>query len=317
MSRISFLFFVLFLGITLFLFPILPGPLAVRHADAASITLAWDPNSEPDIAGYKLYYGIGIPSYEFAIDVGNQTTYTIPGFLEGTDYHFAVTAYNVYGLESSFSDEVSHPGPPVVTISLSAGMNFISLPIEPLDPSIAALTGQLSPCLRQVQTYVDNTSVSYDPFQPDQSTLSTMEPGKGYWVQMACPGEMTVVGNRTTNPIILTVGGNYIGYNGLTPLPVSEALTGIANKYTKVWAYKGDRGIFNKWIFYDPHYENASALKVLSPGGGFYIEATEETIWTLPYIVTISLSAGMNFISLPIEPLDPSIAALTGQLSPC
>ena len=284
MSRISFLFFVLFLGITLFLFPILPGPLAVRHADAASITLAWDPNSEPDIAGYKLYYGTAKGVYEFAIDLGNQATYTIPGFLERGDYYFAVTAYNVYGLESSFSDEVSYPEPFSMTISLTAGMNLISLPIEPLDPSIAALTGQLSPCLRQIQTYVNNTWVPYDPSQLNQSTLSTMEPGKGYWFEMACPGEMTVVGNRTTNPIILTVGANYVGYNGLTPLPVSVALAGIANKYTKVWAYKGDRRIFNRWIFYDPHNENASALKVLSPGGGYRIEVTEETIWTLPYI---------------------------------
>ena len=283
MSRISFLFFVLFLGITLFLFPILPGPLAVRHADAASVTLAWDPNNEPDLAGYRLYYGKASGTYKSVIDVGNQTTYTISGLEDGKTYYFAVTAYDEFG-KSDFSSELRYPEPFSMTISLSAGLNLISLPIEPLNPDITVLTSQISPCLRQVFTYVNNIQVYYDPSRLDKSTLSTMEPGKGYWVQMACPGEMTVVGNRTTKPISLTVGRNYVGYNGLTPLPVSEALAGIADKYTKIWVYKGDQGIFGQWIFYDPNNVNASALKVLSPGTGFYIEATEETIWTLPYI---------------------------------
>ena len=280
MSRISYLFFVLFLGITLFLFPVLPGPLAVRHAHAAtSITLAWDPNTEPDLAGYKLYYGTASHAYEFSIDVGNQTTYTISGFLEGVDYKFAVTAYNLYGLESDFSNKVSYPGPIAITIPLAAGWNLISLPIEPLDPAIVALTGQLSPCLRWIETYVNDTWVYYDPSQLDQSTLSTMEFGKAYWVEMACPGEMTTVGNRTTNPITLISGENLVGYNSLTPLPVWEALSSIANKYTFIWGYKDVQ-----WTYYDPADVVGSTLQVLTPGSGYWIEAIEETIWTLPYI---------------------------------
>jgi hypothetical protein len=285
MQRISRLAFFVFFGSMLFLLPVLPCPLCIQHAHAAtSITLAWDPNTEPDLGGYKLYYGTAKGAYEFAIDVGNQTTYTISGFLKGVDYYFAVTAYNTYGLESTFSDELNYPGPITVTIPLTAGMNLISLPIEPLDPSVAALTQQLTPCLRQVLTFVNNTWVSYDPSRLDQSTLSTIEPGKGYWVQMACPGEMTIIGNQTTKPIPLIVGGNYVGYNRLTPLPISTALAGIANKYTKVWAYKGDQGIFGQWIFYDPHNENTSTLKVLGPGNGYLIQVTEGTTWTLPYI---------------------------------
>jgi hypothetical protein len=296
----------------LFLLPVLPYPLNLQHADAASVTLAWDSNSEPDRAGYKLYYGTARGAYEFAIDVGNQTTYTISGFLEGEDYHFAVTAYNVYGLESAFSDEVGYPGPIAATISLASGLNFIALPVEPLNPSISVLTEQLSPCLRQVLTYANNVEVRYDPSRLDQSTLSTMEPGKAYWVEMTCPGEMTIVGNRTTKSIALTVGQNLVGYNSLTPLPVSEALASIANKYTMVSAYKD-----NQWTFYYPGNETWSTLKVLSPGNGYLIDVTEETTWTLPFVVPIPLAAGSNLISLPLEPLNPSISVLTEQLSPC
>jgi hypothetical protein len=173
--------------------------------------------------------------------------------------------------------------PLATTISLSAGLNLISLPLEPLNPSISALTEKLSPCLRQVLAYTrdaegNDSRLFYDPSQLDQSTLSSMEPGKGYWVEMTCPGEMTIVGNRTTNSISLTVGENIVGYNSLTPLPISTALAGIANKYTSVRAYEGDQ-----WIFYDPSDETGSTLKVLRPGSGYFIEeVTEETPWTLP-----------------------------------
>jgi hypothetical protein len=258
-------------------------PLFIRHTDAASVTLAWDPNSEPDVAGYKLYYGKASGTYESVVDVGNQTTYTILGFLDRETCYFAVMAYNVYGLESGFSDEVSYPGPPSVTISLSPGLNLISLPLQPLNPSISTLTEKLSSCLLQVLAYTRDaegydTWLYYDPSQLEQSTLSTMEPGKGYWVEMACAGEMTVVGNQTANPIPLIPGLNLVGYNTLTPLPVSQALSGIANKCTFVWGgYKDDQ-----WTYYDPADEAGSTLQVLSPGSGYWIEAIEETIWTLP-----------------------------------
>jgi hypothetical protein len=122
-----------------------------------------------------------------------------------------------------------------------------------------------------------DTWLYYDPSFPDQNTLSTMEAGKGYWIDMACPGEMTVVGNRTTNPIPLIPGLNLVGYNSLTSLPVSQALASITNKYIFVWGYKDDQ-----WTYYDPADLAGSTLQVLTLGSGYWIEAIEETIWTLP-----------------------------------
>ena len=31
--------------------------LCAAAGDAAQVTVGWDPNTEPDIAGYKVYYG--------------------------------------------------------------------------------------------------------------------------------------------------------------------------------------------------------------------------------------------------------------------
>jgi len=265
-------------GSMLFLLAMLPCPLCVRHADAASVTLAWDPNIEPDLLGYRLYYGKASRAYEFVIDVGNHTTYNILDLEDEETYYFTLKAYNVFGYESDFSNEVSYPGPIVTTISLATGWNLISLPVEPFDPAIGVLTGQISSCLLQVLAYENDSWLYYDPSQLDQNTLNTMESGKGYWVEMACPVEMRVTGNRTTKPINLAVGKNFVGYNSLTPLPISTALAGIANKYTRFGLYKDDQ-----WIFYDPSDEAGSPLKVLSPGNGYWIEVTEETTWTLPY----------------------------------
>jgi len=73
---------------------------------AGDVTLQWDPNTETDLAGYKVYYGTGSRSYSAPINIGLQSTYTITGLAAGT-YYFAVTALNRDGLESAFSNEVS------------------------------------------------------------------------------------------------------------------------------------------------------------------------------------------------------------------
>jgi hypothetical protein len=73
---------------------------------AADVTLAWDANTETDLAGYKIYTGIASGSYNQIINVGLVTTYTVTGLAPG-EHYFAATAYNTSALESSYSNEVS------------------------------------------------------------------------------------------------------------------------------------------------------------------------------------------------------------------
>jgi len=70
------------------------------------VTLQWDPNTETDLAGYKVYYGTASRSYSAPITIGLQSSYTVSDLGSGT-YYFAVTAFNRDGLESAFSNEVS------------------------------------------------------------------------------------------------------------------------------------------------------------------------------------------------------------------
>jgi len=91
---------------------LLIGSLSIGQA-APGVTLNWDPNFEPDIAGYKLRYGTtsGTPSQ--TIDVGNTTTATVSDLNYSTTYYFTVTAYNTAGLESLPSNQVSHTTAPL------------------------------------------------------------------------------------------------------------------------------------------------------------------------------------------------------------
>ncbi len=71
-----------------------------------SATLDWAPNTEPDLAGYRVYHGTASGSYGPAVDVGLATTYTISNLRAGTHY-FTVTAYDSSGNESARAVEVS------------------------------------------------------------------------------------------------------------------------------------------------------------------------------------------------------------------
>lgn len=76
---------------------------------AADITIVWDRNPEPNIAGYWVHQGSLPGVYDFATNVGNVTLAKMPA-REGTNY-FAVTAQDTDGLESGLSDEVSWAAP--------------------------------------------------------------------------------------------------------------------------------------------------------------------------------------------------------------
>src|ERR1022692_2237899 len=76
-----------------------------------SVSLAWDPSPDTNVVGYKVYYGVASRTYTNIVDVGDVTNTTISGLVEGTTYYFAVTAYNILGMESDFSAEVSYTVP--------------------------------------------------------------------------------------------------------------------------------------------------------------------------------------------------------------
>ena len=76
-------------------------------ANAASVTLSWQANQEPDISSYNVYYGTQTRNYGLPIPAGSGTSYTVDNLTEGTTYYFALTAVDTSGNESGYSIERS------------------------------------------------------------------------------------------------------------------------------------------------------------------------------------------------------------------
>jgi hypothetical protein len=119
----SFCFFLLCLKCVAFLSVL----FFTNLVSAAQVTLAWDANTESDLAGYKIYYKTGspgepyngtgadqgpapiiVPLYEFS-DPDNPE-YRLTGLSDEEVYYFVVTAYDNEDPEneSSFSNWVSN-----------------------------------------------------------------------------------------------------------------------------------------------------------------------------------------------------------------
>ena len=75
---------------------------------SASVTVSWQENIEPDLAGYKVYYGTESGIYSSIVNVGRVTEYVVDDLSPGCMYYFAVTAYDENGNESGFSEEESY-----------------------------------------------------------------------------------------------------------------------------------------------------------------------------------------------------------------
>lgn len=166
---------------------------------AKEITLEWDANTEPDLAGYKVYYDTDPnPPYnpdktDYAeegpppIRVGKDITrITLHGLTGNKDYYFSITAINTSGLESDESNKartkpsVAFPKKPDTTdkpiekkVSKIAKKEDIpgtaKLPSTPIKPEPAVLSEDDTQFERPQPTY----KPSFSPEDaPDTTILS-------------------------------------------------------------------------------------------------------------------------------------------------
>ena len=97
---------------------VLVGAVAVQAAD---VTLTWDANTEPDLAGYRIYQADRAGNVTGAwaeIDTSVTNTYIVTGIDLAQNYAWLVTAYDTQSNESFVSNMVelydrTAPGAPV------------------------------------------------------------------------------------------------------------------------------------------------------------------------------------------------------------
>jgi len=140
---------------------------------APSVRVAWDPNPEANIQGYRIYYGQTGGGSTNVIDVGNQTTGAVTNLAYLTTYFFFVTAYNTFGLESDPSESLAYTTPPFTPLSVSLDPELIVLA-----PSDVTLRPTLS-----------------GERQPDTSLTTS-------WQQTGGPEWLTIAGLTTLTPTV-------------------------------------------------------------------------------------------------------------------
>src|ERR1051325_9592324 len=105
---------------------------SASRLDASTVTAQWNPNPEPDIAGYLLSYGTQSQNYTTTFDVGNVTSYSF-SLTAGQTYYFALRAYNAVGA-SAYSSEVVYTvaagAPTIVNLSPASGSPGTSVTIS-------------------------------------------------------------------------------------------------------------------------------------------------------------------------------------------
>jgi fibronectin type 3 domain-containing protein len=83
--------------------------LNLNVTSTSSASLTWDPNTETDLASYRVYQSTtqGVYGTPVATVPAGTVTYTATGLTIGTTYYFRITAVDSGGNESLPSNEVS------------------------------------------------------------------------------------------------------------------------------------------------------------------------------------------------------------------
>lgn len=299
--------------------------LSVSNLFAGSVTASWKANSEPDIAGYKLFIGKVSGVYSDSIDVGNTTAIEVNDLDDRSKYFFAVTAYDSTGNESSFSNEVSKMVGKNL-IGPGNGGNDGDWEIVPVDSATEFIV------YKSKNPYSTFSDTLLGPLGQNETTFvdhekdSTINTGTYYKVKAKKNGqdyyEYPTVGeyhiglkrNMTLVSLPLVPGDSSLatilkdqltGGNQSASADKIHVYNTQTGEYESAWLFAGGGDMNGKWISGSGSEESHIKIK---PHEAFWIELapfSTDTILTITGIVpqdtstTIELLPGYNFIGAP------------------
>ena len=208
---------------------------------ATNVSLQWDPEADPSVTGYKVYYqadssvqplkGTGATNGASPVDLKNLTSATISGLDPNHAYYFAVTAYNASGVESPYSNLVAIPESVPPTVSLTSPANNATA------SGTVSVTANATDNVgvTKVEFYVNGALQATDTATPYVYSWNTSALAAGTYTLMAKAydaagnvgqsGNVTVtVVNDTTPPTVsLTAPGNGATVSGTVALTASAS----------------------------------------------------------------------------------------------
>jgi Fibronectin type III domain len=146
-----------------------------RVSESATLTLAWDQSTDPNVAGYVLSWGTQSGVYGSQANVGNQSLVQVGGLADGTNYYFVVSAYNAAGQLSLPSAEVSGPTPMTATNAPSVSCTAPTASSLDGNPVIVKFAPVVAGGLAPVTTTCSPASGSLFPVGSTSLTCSAVD----------------------------------------------------------------------------------------------------------------------------------------------
>lgn len=257
-------------------FSILLLLLFASITSAREVTLSWDANSEPDMDHYVVYWGVTPGDYIYnsidnGDDIGIGTEYSVEIPDDEQTYYFAVTAVDVSGLESDFSNEVYID----VALPLNNSWNLITISNGTGLTSIEDAFAKIMDEVISVWAYDGTSWLVYDPADLGASDLFEVMPGQGLWVNMRDNAEVVLIGGAPVDGIALSVGWNLVGFSSPDSRNISDAISSIDGYVDSVWSYQN-----GQWLVYDPQNLDFSDLTTMDLCYGYWIKMNTSALWT-------------------------------------
>lgn len=98
------------------------GVMLATNVTSSTVTVAWDRSPGTNVVGYNFYYGTNSASMTNKLNVGNQASAKLTGFVPQTTYNFTVTAYDAAGVESQPSNVIQYTAPALALPALKASL---------------------------------------------------------------------------------------------------------------------------------------------------------------------------------------------------
>jgi len=214
----------------------------VGHDNTASVI-----GTDPTHGDFYRYLSPG--SYTLSIATAGYDTKTVPVTVTAG----ARTLVNVsFGVLTNAQD-----------ISLSTGWNLISLNVVPSSYEVSSVFNGIG-----ALTQIKSVDRSYAPGMAEWfNNLSLLEVGKGYWVNVSSPVNLSIEGEQVpcaTTPISLKAGWNLVSYLPETSLAVATALSSISGYLQEV----------NYLSYSYPSAKTRSLLTQMEPGKAYWIKVS-------------------------------------------
>jgi len=168
------------------------------------------------------------------------------------------------------------------TIPLAAGWNLVGLPLSPLSERLEDVLAGVPWSAAYAWDCTNQGWLTAFPDVPGPQTFLNVDAKMGFWVRVDRAATLTVGGDPLdVVQIQLCPGWNLISFPAPTARPLPSALASIAGSYKLVYEYDPFSAP-DAWRRYDPSAPAyANTLSELSPGRGYWIQATVSVILTI------------------------------------